>query len=383
MGYGARLSEALWIRTDDELEQLVDTLAGCRAIAIDTEADSLHHYVEKVCLIQLASFDGGAWLIDPLALDDLAALAPVMADGSVVKVVHGGDNDITSMRRDFDFEFRTVFDTAIAARFLGDRELGLQALVRNELGIELDKGSQRDDWSKRPLTARQEAYALADVEHLMALATRLTGRLHAAGRIEWAREEFQALAALPAPGPLKRRDPDGFRKIKGASKLNRRQQAVLRELHVWREERAAAADRPPFKVVAAEVLLALAEHPPTTEAAVAKALARHSRLGGEVGAVFAAIERGLDLPDDELPDRPRGERPASNPGAKRRADALREWRDREAERSNLDPAVVMPQKLIERLAAAAPRTIEQLEAVDGIRRWRVQAWGPELLDACA
>ena len=168
-------AEVCWIRTTDELHALVEDLDGCRAIGLDTEADSLHHYTEKVCLIQLSAYGGGAWLIDPLAVRDLSALAPVLADGAVVKVVHGGDNDITSMRRDFGFSFRTVFDTSIAARLLGDRELGLQALVRNELGVELTKGSQRDDWSKRPLTPKQEAYALADVEHLMALATRLTG----------------------------------------------------------------------------------------------------------------------------------------------------------------------------------------------------------------
>jgi ribonuclease D len=372
-----------WIRTEDELEELVASLRGCRAIGIDTEADSLHHYVEKVCLIQLAAFGGGAWLIDPLALRDLSALAPVMADGAVVKVLHGGDNDITSMRRDFGFEFRTVFDTSIAARLLGDSELGLQALVRNELGVELDKGSQRDDWSKRPLTAKQEAYALADVEHLMALATRLTARLHAAGRVAWAREEFEVLANLPPPGPPSRRDPDGFRKIKGASKLTRRQQAVLRELHVWREERAAAADRPPFKVVAAEVLVALAADPPETVAEVAQALSRHARLRGEVDVVFDAIERGLALPDGELPTKPRGERPVSSKMGERRGDALRSWRDQEAERSGLDPAVVMSQKLIERLAAAGPRTLDELAEVEGVRRWRVQAWGPALLDACA
>jgi ribonuclease D len=294
--------------------------------------------------------------------------------------VHGGDNDITSMRRDFGFSFRTLFDTAIAARLLGDRELGLQALVRNELGVELSKGSQRDDWSKRPLTAKQEAYALADVQHLMALADRLTQRLRAAGRVDWAREEFEALAGLPPS--VKRSGPDGFRKIKGASKLSRRQQAVLRELHVWREDRAAAADRPPFKIVDADVLIALAEDPPETVDEVARALARYSRLDHEVDAVLDAIERGLDLPDSELPERPHGERRRTTEAERRRVDALRTWRDAEAERSQLDPAIVLSQKLIERVAAAAPRTLEDLEAVEGLRRWRVQAWGDALLDAC-
>ena len=242
-----------WIRTPAQLDELVAELAGVRAIGLDTEADSLHHYAEQVCLIQLTAYRGASWLIDPLAVTDLAPLAPVLADPTVVKVVHGGDNDVTSLRRDFGFTFRTIFDTAIAARLLGDAEVGLQALVRAELGVELSKGSQRDDWSKRPLTAKQEAYALADVAHLMALATRLTARLAEAGRTEWAREEFAALAGL-VPAPSTRTEPDGFRRIKGSAALPRRQQAVLRELYVWREARAAAADRPPFKIVGPEAV---------------------------------------------------------------------------------------------------------------------------------
>ena len=368
-----------WIRTPDELDALADELSGKRAIAFDIEADSLHHYTEKVCLLQIAALGGTAWLVDTLALRDLSPLAPIFSDPSILKVVHGGDNDVTSMRRDFGVTFRTMFDTSIAARLLGDTELGLQALVRNELGIELTKGSQKDDWSKRPLTAKQEAYALADVAHLMELASRLTARLATAGRTEWAREEFAVLANLPAS--VKRTGPDEFRRIKGAAKLSRRQQAVLRELHIWREERAAAADRPPFRIVAAEVLIALATNPPTTLDEVATALASYSRLGGEVEVVFAAITRGLNLPERELPPRIQGERTTSSPAVLRRVERLRAWRDEQASRSKLDPSVVLSQKLIERIATAGPRTLADLAAIDGVRQWRVTEWGAELLAA--
>ena len=370
-----------WIRTPAQLEALVDELAGCRAIGIDTEADSLHHYTEQVCLIQLAAHGGGSCLIDPLAIEDLSALAPILADASVLKVLHGGDNDVTSMRRDFGFEFRTMFDTGIAARLLGDTELGLQAMVRNELGVELSKGSQRDDWSRRPLTSTQEVYALADVAHLFELATRLTARLAEAGRTEWAREEFAALARLPPS--VKRTGPDEFRRIKGSAALPRRQQAVLRDLYQWREARAEAADRPPFKIVAAEVLLGLAQIASPTIADVERALGAYARQAGQVDAVLDAIERALDLPDSELPTREPGERTSLSAAAKRRVEALRAWRDGEARRSRLEPAIVMSQKLIERIATAGPRSLPELAAVEGVRQWRVDAWGPELLAATA
>jgi ribonuclease D len=370
-----------WIRTADQLTELVDDLDGCRAIGIDTEADSLHHYTEKVCLIQLTAYGGASWLVDPLALRDLSPLAPILWDASVLKVVHGGDNDVSSMRRDFGFRFRTMFDTSIAARLLGDTEVGLQALVRNELGTLLSKGSQRDDWSKRPLTAKQEAYALADVAHLMALAARLTKRLAAAGRTEWAREEFAALANLPPAE--KRTGPDEFRRITGSAKLSRRQQGVLRELYLWREARAAAADRPPFKIVGPEILLAMAEQAPTTVDGVARALASFPRQAGEVEVVLAAITRGLELPEDELPARPAGARSQGSAAARRRSEALKAWRAEQATRSRLEPSIILPQRLIDRLALAGPTTLVELAAIDGVRQWRVGEWGPALLAACA
>jgi ribonuclease D len=371
---------SIWVRTEDELADLVDTLSRSRAIAIDIEADSLHHYTEKVCLIQVAAFGGVSRLVDPLALRDLSPLAPILSDPSIVKVVHGGDNDVTSLRRDFGFSFRTMFDTSIAARLLGDTELGLQALVRNELGIELSKGSQKDDWSKRPLTAKQETYALSDVAHLMDLATVLTGRLADAKRTEWAREEFAELSNLP-PG-VKRTGPDDFRRIKGAGKLSPRKQAVLRELWMWREARAAAADRPPFKIVGPEVLLALAEKPPTSVDQVAKALSPYARQAREVDVVFAAIERALGLPDSELPAREQGQRTVVPASVRARLVALRHWRDTQAAASKLDPSTVMPLRLIERIAAAGPTTLAELAAIDGIRQWRVTEWGRALLAAC-
>jgi ribonuclease D len=371
-----------WIRTADELDELVDTLSASRAIGIDTEADSLHHYTEKVCLIQMTAFGGASWLVDPLALEDLSPLAPVLANASILKVVHGGDNDVASMRRDFGFSFRTMFDTSIAARLLGDTELGLQAIVRNELGIELSKGSQKDDWSKRPLTAKQEAYALADVAHLMELAAVFTRRLAAAGRTEWAREEFEALANLPPN--VKRTGPDEFRRIKGSNKLSRRQQAVLRELYLWREARAADADRPPFKIVGPDVLLALAARPSPTIDDVERALSSYARQARQVDVVFEAIQRGLDLPDSELPAREaQGERSTVSRAARASIEALRAWRDTQAAASKLDPSIVMPQRLIERIAVARPTTLAELAAVEGVRRWRVTEWGPSLLAACA
>ena len=176
-----------WIRTKPALEELARSLESCRAIGLDTESDSLYHHRDKVCLVQIATDRGDAVLVDSLAVD-LAPLAAAMADERLVKVLHGADYDVTTLKRDFGFSFAALFDTMIAARLLGRAELGLVAVARDELGVTLTKTNQKDDWSRRPLTPQQEAYALADVTHLIALRDRLAERLAAVSRLEWLRE---------------------------------------------------------------------------------------------------------------------------------------------------------------------------------------------------
>ena len=174
-----------WVRTPADVAALGARLQRSRAIGLDIEADSLYHHREKVCLIQLATDGGEALLIDPLAVRDLQPLRAALADAGVVKVLHGADYDVTSLKRDFGFSILRVFDTMLASRFLGLPEVGLQGVLRNELGVDLSKSSQKDDWSVRPLTSRQERYALDDVRHLLALYERLSDRLRAQSRLAW------------------------------------------------------------------------------------------------------------------------------------------------------------------------------------------------------
>jgi ribonuclease D len=374
---GARVTS--WVRTPDELRRLVSDLDGCGAIAIDTEADSLHHYSAKVCLIQLATDRGLACLIDPLELTDLSPLGPVLADPRVVKVLHGADYDVTLLKRDFGFGFENLFDTMIAARFLGLAEIGLQALARNELGVTLSKASQKDDWSRRPLTPKQETYALADVEFLFGIRSRLLQRLEALGRLEWALEECRCVTELP---PARReRDPEAYLKIKGASRLSRRSLAVLRELHAWREAVAAAADKPPFRILRNETLLALASHPPLTKTDLARAPGVGRRLGSHGAEIVEAAGRGLELPPEDLPSFPRRERPVRSPATRQRGAALKAWREQEAKRLGLDVSVVLPQRLVDRVAATTARDLAGLEPIEGLRRWRIEALGASLVAA--
>lgn len=369
-----------WVRDQQALSELASRLEGSGAVAVDSEADSLHHYFTKVCLLQIASEDGGAWLVDPLSVRDLSPLAPLFAAASTVKVLHGADYDVSILKRDFGFELRSIFDTMLAARFLGWPEIGLQAVARRELGLELSKANQRDDWSRRPLSPRQEAYAIADVAHLIELHRRLCQRLRALGRLSWVEEENAAVQALP---PARQGSaPDAFLRIKGAGRLDRRGLAVLRALYEWREGVAAAADRPAFHVLANERLLELARKPPRAAADLRRLPRLTPRARARADEVVAAVAAALALPPGELPEPPpRRQRPELTEAATRAVSSLRRWRQETAARLELDVSVVLPQRLLERVAQTAPRDRDQLLAITGLRRWRVEAFGDSLLAA--
>ena len=367
-----------WARTPEALVSLAALLATAPAIAVDTEADSLHHYPAKLCLVQIAPAGGQAWLVDPLALPDLGALKPVFADPRVVKVFHAADNDLVYLKR-AGFEVASLFDTAIAARLLGHTALGLDELLRVHLGVPPGKSRQKDDWSRRPLTPEQETYAANDVLHLHALRDHLASELAGRDRLAWLEEECAALAAAPvAERPT---DPDAYLHLKGIKDLDGRGLAVLRELHRMRERLALAQDRPPFMILAHETVVALATTQPKDEAALATVPGCTPRVvrrwGGEI---LAAVRRGQEVPEDDFPVRPRTARPRVPASVRRRVDALRTWRAGAAQRLGLEPGFLLPQRLIDRLASAPPADVEALAAADGVRRWRASLIGAEIVN---
>lgn len=356
-------------------------LAGAAELALDTEGDSLHHYPERLALIQLGLPEGSVWLVDPLVLSDLTPLAPLFATGPTL-LLHAGDNDLVHLKRRYGLSFGSVFDTAIAGRFLGGRALGLDVLLETYLGVTLPPSRQKDDWSERPLSPAQLAYAAADVQHLFALKAKMSEELDKIGRLSWVEEECAALAAQPAPErPV---DPDAWLGVKGARDLPARGMAVLRELWAVREQLARAADRPPFKILNEDTLLRVAQALPRDVPALGALPGITPRvLGRWGGAILEAVERGLALDDGALPVLPRHKRP-SIPGAmSRRIDKLRRWRASATAEAGLEPGVLLPNRLITAIAEAAPRTLDELARVEGIRQWRVLTLGEGLLAALA
>lgn len=372
------MAAPLWIRTPEELDALAVSLRGAKSLCIDTEADGLHHHPVKLCLVQVADDRGRGHLIDPLALRTLQPLGPFFADAGVVKVLHAADNDLGYLKRLYGFSVANIFDTAIAARFLGVTSLSLDGLLRDFIGVDPGPSRQKDDWSKRPLSPAQETYALNDVLHLIPLRERLLEALRAKGRELWVEEECALIAAMPAPE--KAADPEAYMKLKGAKDLDGRGLAVLRELHQARETLAIKLDRPPFMILGNEVLVALAVLKPrdsNTILTIKGCTINVVRRAGE--AILAAVERGLTVPDAELPVRRPNPRPRVSGAVQRRSEALRAWRLEAAKLVELDGGVIFPQRLIDRLAHDPPGDLDALARVEGIGRWRAELFGAELL----
>jgi len=296
-------------------------------------------------------------------------------------VLHAGDNDLAHLKRRYGFTFDAIFDTSLAARFLGARALGLDVLLREYLAVELPPSRQKDDWSVRPLTDAQERYAVADVLHLLELKDRLVEALGSAGRLAWVEEECAALAAEAMPERVI--DPQAFFRLKGARDLRPRPLGILRALWNLRERLARGADRPPFKILGDATLVALAVAAPRTVTELGKVPGCTPRVTGRWGhSILEAVAHAQAQPDEELPVLPRPPRVPSVPGpVRRRIELLRQWRTEAAPATGLESGVVLPNRLMRPIAEVAPRDLEALARVDGIRRWRVENFGPQILAA--
>ncbi len=346
-------------------------------IAVDLEADSLHSYQDKVCLLQFST-PTATVLVDPLAIGDLSSLKAVLADGAVRKVFHAADYDIRCLHRDFGIEINGLFDTMIACQFLGEEKVGLADTLNKYFGVQLDKRYQRADWSKRPLEEGMIRYAAEDTRYLLQLTEKLEAQLVAKGRLSWAQEEFALLEQVrhnSTDGPF-------FLRFKKANTLTGRQLAVLEELLQWRDREARRRDCPPFKVLNNAPLLEVARSLPANMRALSKVEGIVPRLAGRYGgALLTAVEEGLNIPEGELPVYPRGEPRQRDPEAEARLVLLKKWRTKMAKELEMDPGVLINNASLEEVARRQPRCVEDLAEFKAMKNWQRQVLGEGIVAA--
>ena len=367
-----------FIANNEEFQNVLERLDSSSRLAIDVEADSLYHYFEKVCLIQISS-DSDTYILDPLTIDKIDALAPMMSNPSVEKVFHAASYDFYCLHRDYGFSFRNIFDTHIAAQLLGYEFLGLSALMEDLLGIHHSKRRQRDDWSRRPLESGQLEYAAMDTHHLLRLRDTLAEELQQKGRQNWANEEFESAVAVERPP--REFNANGFRRIKGCRDLPPQDQVILRALYMLRDKIARKLDVPPFKAMNNSALIDLVRKPPRN----AKEMFHRSGISYRIARKYASdildTIRQARKQDPALLQTPtRNNWKAPNRSAKHRINTLKDWRKSKAKELDLHVGVVFPANLLENLAEAPPVDLKELQNLSGMRQWRVQEFGKELLE---
>lgn len=249
-----------FVAAQEELAAVVSHLERFDSIAVDTEADSLHHYYEKLCLIQISSPEEN-FIVDPLTGMDLKPLTRVL--GAKEVLCHGADFDVRMLRKFGDYQPGRVFDTMLAAQFAGYPRPSLAALVEQHFAVVLSKANQKADWSRRPLTQSMLEYAVNDTRYLLRLKEILTGQLNELGRYSWYEE--MALAMIAQTARTRESDPDDLWRIKGSKDVRGRALALVKEIWLWRDEEAKRRDRPRFKVLSTEQIIPIAnwidQHP--------------------------------------------------------------------------------------------------------------------------
>ena len=352
---------------------MAEELRRAPRLALDTERNGRFAYRERICLIQIS--DGReTYLLDPLSVKGLDALGELLADEAVAVVMHGCEEDVRFFDRDFGFEVSNLFDTGLAARFLGVSRPNLGAVLEEfcGVGIAKDPKLQVSHWGLRPLSGPALDYAASDVHHLLPLADELEYRLDKLGRVEWVREECARITGLrhPPEEPLE----TAFRRVKGWESLNPREAAVLQELYAFRDGKACAWDVPPTQAASNGDLLELAQCYGRPPRGVGGLLA--SRCFGEL---MEALERGMDGPEAPKPPRPdRGAEPWTHE-SRERLKVLKQWRTGLSAELNLAVSHIWPTPSLERIALRPERLRHELAGGDGeVRRWQREEFGAGL-----
>lgn len=298
----------MYLSTPEELRAFCERAASSKVLAVDTEFLREKTYYPKLCLVQVAAGDDIV-AIDPIAIKDLSPLAALFEDPAVTKVFHACSQDLEVILDGMGCMCAPVFDTQVAAAFLGMRQqISYGALVEAYCDVHLPKAESLTDWSRRPLDPEQLVYAEDDVRYLPGIYERMMGELVERDRLGWVLPEMEELTRSDRV----RRDPrDAYLRLKRSGSLTRRQLAVAREVCAWREQVAASHDIPRKWVVSDEVVVEVCKRTPTSAERLRRVRGTDQISARDTSALLAAVERGMACPSDDCPKVVRHVRPSA------------------------------------------------------------------------
>lgn len=326
------------ITTFAELKTVASRLLQADAVAVDTEFFWERTFYPILGLVQLATRDPACWLVDTVRVPDISALGPVLETSAVTKVLHDAPQDLGILARATGARPQRIFDTRLAAGFANlDSTSSLQNLLKQAMGVEIPKGETRSDWLRRPLSPNQLRYAADDVLHLIPLRDRLLAGCSGDEVRAWLHED---LARLDAPETYRDRDPQlMYLRVKGASRLNSRQRAILRDLAAWRELEARRRDWPRGHVLPDDTLVSIASAAPADSHALESVPGFPRQMPESVRAgLLAAIRQASSLPEAACPTSADGSRSQRSP--KPRSDRLLAHIQSVCAVHKIDPALV-------------------------------------------
>jgi ribonuclease D len=374
----ARSDGALYLDKPEQVDRFLNEISAVKELALDTEGASFHRFLDRIYLLQLSTREHSA-IIDPLPIGSPKGLGELLQSKSVEVVFHDADYDLRLLHQDYGWHVTNIFDTRIASQLLGIKSFGLAALLEQFFDVKLDKKHQRADWSMRPLTPDMLEYAAQDTRYLLQLKDHMTGELTRRGRLHWAKEEFTRLEGTRWEAE---ESMEGFLRLKGARDLTRQELAVLREVANWRDTVAAQLDRATFRVMGNEVLFELARRAPKSVSELGAIKGMPKGMIERGGAdIVAAVRRGVEVPEAELPKFPRGQRWNKDRDFDERVARLKAVRDSAATRLDLDPGVLCSRERLENIARSGAKSVEELMAVPDLRRWQIEEMGPGFIAA--
>ena len=370
------------IADESALQDVSSRLQAPPRIALDCEAAGFHRYTDRLCLVQLSTPEETV-LFDPMAVNPAPVLGPLLEDPAVEVVMHGADFDVRLLDRDLGIKLRGLFDTQIAATFLGARAVGLASLLEEHLEVRVSKKYQRADWAQRPLPSGLLDYAAEDTRHLLSLGDILGQGLRDEGRDQWATEEFQALESIKWVED----ESDPITRFKGARKMEPMEVTILRAALAWRNRIAKARDRAPFRVVGDSVLVDVVNECPTSIDELSSLKGMSPRLAENDGEkLLREIREIKTLPETELNGYPKGVRNGPGrptPEEEVLMDSIRTLRTEKAEEIGLDKGLLLSNAKINEIVRSIPPSIDSLRALPGIRNWQVEILGEEILGILA
>ncbi len=366
------------IDNQTDLNEVLKKLKRVKQIAIDTESSGFYTYFSALCLIQVSA-EGQHYIIDPLVKDiNLDEFGEICANEKIIKIFHSAYSDMLELKRAYNWNFKNIFDTFLACRFLGHATCSLSSLVSEYEGVEMEKKEQKSNWQKRPLSKSQLDYAHLDTLYLESLMSKLKEKLDFYGVYNEVKEEFERLCDFEIE-EKKEDNSEGWRRIPDVQNLSIEEQAMIRELYTLRDKRAREENIAAFRLLPNHGLIALVkERPNNLERAGLSKIIHPSFLLKDSKEILKIVS-GLEVDTFSFSKQLRVKNNFEKED-KQLIKKLKKWRNRVAEFRGIDISMVMNSKSLEIIANKSPKTLQELEGLKILSEWKLKHYGVNLID---